>query len=543
MDPPPSSSAPPYKNWPNDAAVHQFNAPHTSPTPTELRIIGTFPPQTAGTLYRTGPGHFKLDPSQPCNDKPVYARSHWFDGFSQIHRFQIVPDETDPSSGCRVFYTSRSQCDELLEEARRCGSLDHYVTFAQRRDPCASVFEKVKTVFRPTGPGKGKAKSLANVAVTVRPGMPGMQRGVVTALTDANQIQNMDLETLEPVGVTDQTCLHPELKGPLSCAHAAYDPVTGDLYNYNLDLGVRATYRIFETSAATGKTRILATISGSGVKPAYIHSFFLSEDYIVLVVWPLYFRNFGASILWERNIIDALRFDPTAQAKWYVVDRKRGRGLVATFTSPAFFTFHTVNAFQEDRGDGTVDIVCDLIQFPDDNVVRHLYYENVLSTGPGRPPHEGARPKLARYRLSAVPKQGTKKEVANAEVIKTIDGVGELPTINPGYATKRHRYVYGIVDRGYSSFVDGLAKTDLETGEVRYWGREPKPHTPGEAVFIPDGTEESEDAGYLLSVVLDGEKGTSYLVCLDARDMTEVARAEYDHAISIGLHGVHLREK
>ncbi|KAA8643749.1 uncharacterized protein ATNIH1004_010523 [Aspergillus tanneri] len=43
------------------------------------------------------------------------------------------------------------------------------------------------------------------------------------------------METLEPVGVTDQSVLHPNLKGPLTCAQ--YDPITRDLFNYNLDSG------------------------------------------------------------------------------------------------------------------------------------------------------------------------------------------------------------------------------------------------------------------------------------------------------------------
>ncbi|KAL3456832.1 carotenoid oxygenase, partial [Aspergillus heterothallicus] len=333
--------------------------------------------------------------------------------------------------------------------------------------------------------------------------------------------------------------------GPLSCAHAAYDPETGDLYNYNLEFGRNATYRIFRTSASTGKTDILATISGTGIKPAYIHSFFLSGDFVILCVWPLYFQGHGAAILWERNIIDAVKFQREAKCKWFVVDRRGGRGVVAAFESGSFFSFHTVNAFQEENGEEDVDVVCDIVQFADDYVMRHLYYENVLSTGDGVAPHEDAKPALVRYRLAGIPKTGRRKGVASVEVVKTIEKAVELPTINPRFTTKRQRYVYGITDRGYSSFVDGIGKVDLETGEATYWGMEPKPHTPGEAVFVPDtdAEDESEDAGYLLSVVLDGEKGTSYLLCLDARTMREVARAECDHAISIGLHGVHIKER
>ena len=41
----------------------------------------------------------------------------------------------------------------------------------------------------------------------------------------------------------------------------------------------------------------------------------------------------------------------------------------------------------------------------------------------------------------------------------------------------------------------------------------------------------------LLSIVLDGFQGTSYLVCLDAKTMKELGRAEYDAAIGFGFHG------
>jgi torulene dioxygenase len=42
----------------------------------------------------------------------------------------------------------------------------------------------------------------------------------------------------------------------------------------------------------------------------------------------------------------------------------------------------------------------------------------------------------------------------------------------------------------------------------------------------PEGT--SEDDGVLLSVVLDGMRGKSYLLCLDARNLSELGRANVD---------------
>ena len=90
-----------------------------------------------------------------------------------------------------------------------------------------------------------------------------------------------------------QETLHPDLKGVASGAHAKSDPRTGDVYNYNLDFGRTGTYRIFRSSASTGKTFILATFTHA---PAYLHSIFLTENYVILCVWNSSYKAGGASI-------------------------------------------------------------------------------------------------------------------------------------------------------------------------------------------------------------------------------------------------------
>jgi torulene dioxygenase len=126
-----------------------------------------------------------------------------------IHRFEITHD--NDSNSTKVLCTSRSQCDELLEEARKGKNIDTYVTFGQKRDPCMSYFEKVKCLFKPADPGHDRPR-MQSVGVTVRPNMPGFSKGKVTALTDNDVAQVMDMDTLEPVGVTRQSGLHPDLK-------------------------------------------------------------------------------------------------------------------------------------------------------------------------------------------------------------------------------------------------------------------------------------------------------------------------------------------
>ena len=56
-------------------------------------------------------------------------------------------------------------------------------------------------------------------------------------------------------------------------------------------------------------------------------------------------------------------------------------------------------------------------------------------------------------------------------------------------------------------------------------------------MFVADPGAKAEDAGVLLSVVLDADQGASFLLVLDAASLDEIARAEAPHHIPFGFHG------
>ena len=56
-------------------------------------------------------------------------------------------------------------------------------------------------------------------------------------------------------------------------------------------------------------------------------------------------------------------------------------------------------------------------------------------------------------------------------------------------------------------------------------------------MFVARPQAEDEDDGVLLSVVLDAGAGTSFMLVLDARDLSELARAQAPHHIPFGFHG------
>ncbi|KAJ5089973.1 Carotenoid oxygenase [Penicillium argentinense] len=531
-----------WNNWPNEKG---FDPEYEQPNPIELEMTGHIPNYAAGTLYRTGPGKSQVETEQGH----VFKLSHWFDGFSQTHRFQIIaPDAFD--SPLRILYNSRFSTDKRIEYIRKTGSLN-MMSFGQRRDPCKALFNKAQSEFVPS-----KGPSTTNVGVTLSVNMPGFDhraeesadrwtgsKGIrnLYAKTDYNEFKRLDPETLEPIGLATQTQLHPELVGPLTASHPRSDPVTGDVFNFNLEVGAASTYRVYTVSATTGKTSILATFSGN---PAYLHSLLITEDYVLLCVWNSHINPLKLADGFFRESI--LPTDPSKPATWYVIDRKHGQGLVATYEGPAFFCFHTINAWQEPSPEepSKIDIVADLVRMDTSDFIDLLYYEYMKSSLPSAKESIANRKDhllstITRFRLPALPPTPTSEiQKASVEWSACKELSPELPTMNPNLGTKRHRYIYSTTFRGEATLTDGIMKFDCDKQESQLWACHG--HSPGEPIFVanPDGT--SEDDGVLLSVVLDGMRGTSYLLCLDARNLKELGRAHVNGAIGFGFHGQHV---
>ncbi len=84
-------------------------------------------------------------------------------------------------------------------------------------------------------------------------------------------------------------------------------------------------------------------------------------------------------------------------------------------------------------------------------------------------------------------------------------------------------------------FNNQLVKVDVRTRTSKVWCEDDC--YVGEPVFAAAPGGKDEDDGVILSVVLKGNKGKSFMLVLDARSFAEVARAEVPHHIPFGFHG------
>jgi hypothetical protein len=84
-------------------------------------------------------------------------------------------------------------------------------------------------------------------------------------------------------------------------------------------------------------------------------------------------------------------------------------------------------------------------------------------------------------------------------------------------------------------FYNQLLRFNLRGNQMRRWFEDGC--YPGEPVFVPRPNGADRLEGVIVSVVLDGQRGRSFLLVLDAQSFEEVGRAFAPHVIPFGFHG------
>jgi beta,beta-carotene 9',10'-dioxygenase len=439
-----------------------------------LPLTGAIPAWLTGSLIRTGPAKWEV------GDRSM---NHWFDGLAMLHRFGMEDGS--------VSYASRFLQSRSYRAAQETGEIS-YSEFAT--DPCRSLYQRVMAMFSP------KLSDNANVNL--------VQLGErFIAMTETPIPVQFDAETLETAGVAY------EVPGMLTTAHPHLDRPTKGMLNYAAKLGPRNEYRFFLLGPDGTQPRVIARQAVR--EPAYMHSFGLTERWIVLAEFPFVVNPLRLALS-GRPYIENYRWEPERGTRFTLIDRASGES-VGPFEADPWFGFHHINAY-EDGG----EVVVDLCVFPDPGIVEDLYLERLRD---GKPV---AEPQVRRFRID--PARGT----VGDELL--VERGFDLPRINYGRCNERpYRYAWGVGNGESGWWLEVIVKADLERRETTIWS-EPGCF-PGEPVFVAKPGADGEDEGVLLSVVLDATAETSFLLVLDAATLEELARAEAPHTIPFGFHG------
>ncbi|MEE6484756.1 hypothetical protein FKM82_014014 [Ascaphus truei] len=513
-----------------------FQTVQETPRPIPTQVTGTIPKWVKGSLLRVGPGRFEFG-----NDK----YNHWFDGMCLMHKFTIENGS--------VTYASKFLESDSYKRNKRENRIvvSEFGTLAMP-DPCKSVFERFKAKFE-------MPKSTDNCNVNYV-----LYKGDYYVSTETNLMRKVDPEELDTLEKVDWSKFI-AVNG--ATAHPHYDP-DGTAYNMGNSYGKQGTrYNIIRVPAQ--KTGSEDSLEGAQVvcsiepeekmRPAYYHSFGMTENYIVFVEQPLKLNilKILTSKIQGKSFSGAMSWEPGLDTVFHVVNKHTGQPHHGTFHTGAFATFHQINAYEE-QGCIVLDLCCQ-----DDGATVHAFQlqnlrqsgqaldeifkgvgkayprRYVLPLGIDSNTKPGIEVTPLDYTTAAAVKRADGKVWCTHENLhdQTLEELGglEFPQINYSkYNARKYRYFYGC---GFKHLVgDSLIKVDVKTKKAKVWKEDGA--YPSEPIFVPRLGSVEEDDGLLLSAVISPRQNkNTFLLVLDAKNLAEVGRAEVPVQMPYGFHG------
>ncbi len=466
-----------------------------------LVVQGAIPSWVSGTLLRNGPAKFYTKSSWVLD---------WFDGLAMIHAFTI-------NNGL-VTYKNKFLHSNDYSHVQKTGKMN-YAGFAQ--DPCGSRFQKIISAFFPTEQPK---ESLPNANVNIT-----QYTNRFVALTEIPLPIEFDPQTLHTLGAFIYADTLPK-KDIHDTAHPHYDPVLKKHYGYYTAFGRTSTLNLYSIADGSTSREIISSIPFE--EPSYMHSFSITKQYAIFTALPFVVNPLD--LMSGKPFIQNYRWKPELGTRIIIIDRNNG-ALVQEITAAPFFAFHTVNAYEEDN-----KIYFDIVTYPDAHGIGQATFDQLLA--PNHVPSNGQKqseePDADNVESGILTRFVFNLKDGKASQQKLSDAFIELPRINYAYNGIKYTYAYAFAqstqdERAYVA--DQLTKINVKTGEQTIW-QEPDCY-PGEPVFIANPNGKDEDDGIVTSVVLDAKAQTSFLIVLDAKSFTELARARVPHHIPFGIHG------
>lgn len=411
------------------------------------------------------------------------GRHHPFDGDGMIH--QISFSKGTASYRNRFVRTRAFELEQTLGSAQWGGLMD---------GPGTSK--------RPGFGAHGGLKDTASTDVVVHRGK------AIATFYQCGEGYVLDPETLEFEGVAPWV--------PLDgiSAHPKVDEATDELLFFNYSKSV--PYMHYGVVNKEGKLTNYVPIDLPG--PRLPHDMAFSENWSILNDLPVFWDQ----ELLKRNI-HAVRSHEGLPSRFGLIPRHGGSEDVRWFEASPTYVLHWLNAYEEG-----------------DEVILDGYFQENPSPEPikeaGKHGHlmayvdlHSLQSKLHRWRFNL--KDGTTTEE------RLDDRVVEFGMINQQYAGQKYRYVYSVQSKPGWFLFNGFVKHDLETGESEEVHLEEGRYA-SEAPFAPRLNAQSEDDGYLVSFIIDENKGTSECILIDAKKFSEgpVCRIKIPHKMCSGTH-------
>ena len=291
-------------------------------------------------------------------------------------------------------------------------------------------------------------------------------------------------------------------------AHPKLDPDTNELhamcYDYanNFDT---VDYVVIDQNGSHKKTQSIPFESRS-----MLHECAITKNYMLV---------FDLSVVFDLNKLGRgyfpMSWDDNHQSRIGLLSRNGESNTVQWFDIDRTYFFHTFNAYEDSNGNVSVTAAA---------------YGRLFDTDWNGPFTESP-PQLTKWELNTKSGQATSTRLDDRSV--------EFPRINPKLVGKFNQYAYALASSNLKEpDFNEIVKYDLknDTSEVYGYG---SGKFGAEPVFVPAEGAQSEDEGYLLSLVYNQETDKSDLIILNAREPKSgpLATVHLPQRVPFGFHG------
>ncbi|KAJ2430774.1 hypothetical protein GGF41_000839 [Coemansia sp. RSA 2531] len=497
-------------------------------TPSELRVLnGAFPEGLRGSLYLVGPGKFEVSYNVQRELEQAtrsFSFGHLMDALPLLTKISFNPTEKT------IEHRSRLLAKQLSSRIQMEHGVNTKVPGALYMSETNQTF---LTKFIPKQAHYATPEGeCCSQSIELFVPLQGSSQTVVCT-NHVGALQIIDPVALHPRAIVDFKDINGAFKGSLSCPHMQYDSNTREHFSVLQDVGFRSTtYSIVAISESQPEGYVVASFEAQA---SVLHSFAITQDYIIVPVYPYSAPVGGVSYRWSDSLLQTLTFDRSQPVVFYVISREYRR-VQCVYQAAAFFGLHQINAVQEAATDS---VSIDLVAYEDDRVLRQLQIKDLR-----RPSVNFSIPsgQVRRYQLNRISLEATRYVEAKSRptllppahsLVLRSEPV-ELARVNPIVAARPYTYLYGLshVER-LRGLAAHLTSTTMYNCIVKLnandasalplvWSR--KHCYPSEPVFVP--RSDVEDDGYILSVFFDSMRIVSCLVVLDASTFKELMIAQ-----------------
>lgn len=519
-------------------------------------VYGKIPMDLEGTLFRNGPGKFKVGNRQishPYDGDGFVASISFKDGKAFFRsRFVKTAEYESEKAANDVLYRGTFATQRSGGAINNAGDL--YVKNSSNTNVVA-YGDKLWSLFEAGQPYSLNPETLDTVGLEtfgglIHAGLPfdvGSDQGnaVFSALA---KLRHKNIIRGGGVPLPEELL---SAEGDAVTAHPKLDPSTGRLclFSYRVrpeprnslsgspPISTDITFWEFDeetlNQAVPGGDQDPRKVTHTLTGFAFLHDFAITENYYVVFQNPVTVNNLPY-MLGQYPAASCVRWIPGVATVVHLIPRNTSdqSRRVMTFQAPPLFVFHHANAYEMQDQRGHTRVIIDSVQ-----------YDSLPAIGKEALESQGVDPNAAF--TSRLRRIDIDLESHMMRISKSFDGYFEMPSIHPSKVGTAHRYVYGY----HSIFEEpslAVAKVDCQASggnETEIWC--PGPHRFClEPKFVPrskanEVSPENEDDGWLLTQVFDAETLTTDIVILDAANICQgpVAVVSVPDPLPSALHG------